>query len=330
MSDLRDESAEDIRLVLEPKSKNIPPEILMEHLFKKTDLENRFSLNMNVLQDGKMPRVLSLKDLLQNYINHGRNILIRRSNYRLKNIDTRLHLIEGFLVTYLNIDRVINIIRFNEKPKSDLQEEFDLSEIQAEAILNMRLRSLRKLEQFQLEEEKDLLLKERLNLEVLLEDEKSQWKKLSKELELLKLKLSSDKTFNRKTLIEEKEISENIEIPDFIEDEEVTVVISKLGWIKFVKGNITNPEEIKYREGDKERFLIKAKTSDKLLIFGTNGHIYTLLVNLLPSGRTNGEPIRLLTDLPNQTEIVNVLIFNSDLCAIVSSNVGDGFIIKHE
>ena len=330
LSDLRDESAEDIRLVLEPKSKNIPPEILMEHLFKKTDLENRFSLNMNVLQDGKMPRVLSLKDLLQNYINHGRNILIRRSNYRLKNIDTRLHLIEGFLVTYLNIDRVINIIRFNEKPKSDLQEEFDLSEIQAEAILNMRLRSLRKLEQFQLEEEKDLLLKERLNLEVLLEDEKSQWKKLSKELELLKLKLSSNKTFNRKTLIEEKEISENIEIPDFIEDEEVTVVISKLGWIKFVKGNITNPEEIKYREGDKERFLIKAKTSDKLLIFGTNGHIYTLLVNLLPSGRTNGEPIRLLTDLPNQTEIVNVLIFNSDLCAIVSSNVGDGFIIKHE
>ena len=330
LSDLRDESAEDIRLVLEPKSKNIPPEILMEHLFKKTDLENRFSLNMNVLQDGKMPRVLSLKDLLQNYINHGRNILIRRSNYRLKNIDTRLHLIEGFLVTYLNIDRVINIIRFNEKPKSDLQEEFDLSEIQAEAILNMRLRSLRKLEQFQLEEEKDLLLKERFNLEVLLEDEKSQWKKLSKELELLKLKLSSNKTFNRKTLIEEKEISENIEFPDFIEDEEVTVVISKLGWIKFVKGNITNPEEIKYREGDKERFLIKAKTSDKLLIFGTNGHIYTLLVNLLPSGRTNGEPIRLLTDLPNQTEIVNVLIFNSDLCAIVSSNVGDGFIIKHE
>ena len=330
LSDLRDESAEDIRLVLEPKSKNIPPEILMEHLFKKTDLENRFSLNMNVLQDGKMPRVLSLKDLLQNYINHGRNILIRRSNYRLKNIDTRLHLIEGFLVTYLNIDRVINIIRFNEKPKSDLQEEFDLSEIQAEAILNMRLRSLRKLEQFQLEEEKDLLLKERLNLEVLLEDEKSQWKKLSKELELLKLKLSSNKTFNRKTLIEEKEISENIEFPDFIEDEEVTVVISKLGWIKFVKGNITNPEEIKYREGDKERFLIKAKTSDKLLIFGTNGHIYTLLVNLLPSGRTNGEPIRLLTDLPNQTEIVNVLIFNSDLCSIVSSNVGDGFIIKHE
>jgi len=330
LSDLRDESAEDIRLVLEPKSKNIPPEILMEHLFKKTDLENRFSLNMNVLQDGKIPKVLSLKDLLQNYINHGRNILIRRSNYRLKNIDTRLHLIEGFLVTYLNIDRVINIIRFNEKPKSDLQEEFDLSEIQAEAILNMRLRSLRKLEQFQLEEEKDLLLKERFNLEVLLEDEKTQWKKLSKELELLKLKLSSDKTFNRKTLIEEKEISENIEIPDFIEDEEVTVVISKLGWIKFVKGNITNPEEIKYREGDKERFLIKAKTSDKLLIFGTNGHIYTLLVNLLPSGRTNGEPIRLLTDLPNQTEIVNVLIFNSDLCAIVSSNVGDGFIIKHE
>ena len=330
LSDLRDESAEDIRLVLEPKSKNIPPEILMEHLFKKTDLENRFSLNMNVLQDGKMPRVLSLKDLLQNYINHGRNILIRRSKYRLKNIDTRLHLIEGFLVTYLNIDRVINIIRFNDKPKSDLQEEFDLSEIQAEAILNMRLRSLRKLEQLQLEEEKDLLLKERLNLEVLLEDEKSQWKKLSKELELLKLKLSSDKTFNRKTLIEEKEIFENIEIPDVIEDEEVTVVISQLGWIKFVKGKITNPEEIKYREGDNERFLIKAKTSDKLLIFGTNGHIYTLLVNLLPSGRTNGEPIRLLTDLPNQTEIVNVLIFNSDLSAIVSSNVGDGFIIKHE
>ena len=331
LNDLRDESAEDIRLVLEPKSKNIPLDILMEHLFKKTDLESRFSLNMNVLFDGKLPKVSSLKDLLQNYIDNCRNILIRRSKFRLRNIDSRLHLLEGFIVTYLNLDKVISIIRFNDNPKSDLQKEFDLSELQVEAILNMRLRSLRKLEQIQLEEEKDQLLKERLGLEMLLEDEDSQWQKLSKDFELLKLKLSSNTSyFNRKTIIEEKGIVENLEIPEFIEEELVTVIISKLGWIKFVKGKVINNSEIKYREGDEERFLINAKTSDKILIFGSNGHIYSLQVNLLPSGRTNGEPIRLLTDLPNQTEIVNVIVFDSNLSSLVTSSIGDGFIIKHE
>ena len=331
LNDLRDESAEDIRLVLEPKSKNIPPDVLMEHLFKKTDLESRFSLNMNVLFDGKMPRVSSLKDLLLNYIDHSRNILIRRSKFRLRNIDSRLHLLEGFIVTYLNLDKVINIIRYNDNPKLDLQKEFDLSDLQAEAILNMRLRSLRKLEQIQLEDEKDQLLKERLGLEMLLEDENNQWQKLSKDFELLKLKLSSNTMyFNRKTIIEEKGILENLEIPEFIEEEEVTVIVSKLGWIKFVKGTVINTEEIKYREGDEERFLINAKTSDKILIFGSNGHIYSLQVNLLPSGRTNGEPIRLLTDLPNQIEIVNVIVFESNLSSLVTSNIGDGFIIKHE
>ena len=331
LNDLRDESAEDIRLVLEPKSKNIPPDVLMEHLFKKTDLESRFSLNMNVLFDGKMPRVSSLKDLLLNYIDHSRNILIRRSKFRLRNIDSRLHLLEGFIVTYLNLDRVISIIRYNDNPKLDLQKEFDLSDLQAEAILNMRLRSLRKLEQIQLEEEKDQLLKERLGLEMLLEDENNQWQKLSKDFEFLKLKLSSNTMyFNRKTIIEEKGILENLEIPEFIEEEEVTVIVSKLGWIKFVKGTVINTEEIKYREGDEKRFLINAKTSDKILIFGSNGHIYSLQVNLLPSGRTNGEPIRLLTDLPNQIEIVNVIVFESNLSSLVTSNIGDGFIIKHE
>ena len=331
LNDLRDESAEDIRLVLEPKSKNIPPDVLMEHLFKKTDLESRFSLNMNVLFDGKMPRVSSLKDLLLNYIDHSRNILIRRSKFRLRNIDSRLHLLEGFIVTYLNLDRVISIIRYNDNPKLDLQKEFDLSDLQAEAILNMRLRSLRKLEQIHLEEEKDQLLKERLGLEMLLEDENNQWQKLSKDFELLKLKLSSNTMyFNRKTIIEEKGILENLEIPEFIEEEEVTVIVSKLGWIKFVKGTVINIEEIKYREGDEKRFLINAKTSDKILIFGSNGHIYSLQVNLLPSGRTNGEPIRLLTDLPNQIEIVNVIVFESNLSSLVTSNIGDGFIIKHE
>ena len=303
----------------------------MEHLFKKTDLESRFSLNMNVLFDGKMPRVSSLKDLLLNYIDHSRNILIRRSKFRLRNIDSRLHLLEGFIVTYLNLDKVINIIRYNDNPKLDLQKEFDLSDLQAEAILNMRLRSLRKLEQIQLEEEKDQLLKERLGLEMLLEDENNQWQKLSKDFELLKLKLSSNTMyFNRKTIIEEKGILENLEIPEFIEEEEVTVIVSKLGWIKFVKGTVVNTEEIKYREGDEKRFLINAKTSDKILIFGSNGHIYSLQVNLLPSGRTNGEPIRLLTDLPNQIEIVNVIVFESNLSSLVTSNIGDGFIIKHE
>ena len=166
---------------------------------------------------------------------------------------------------------------------------------------------------------------------MLLEDKDNQWLKLSKDLEALKFKLSSNTSyFNRRTIIEEKEIVENLGVPDFIEEEEVTIIVSKLGWIKFVKGKVMNPEEIKYREGDEKRFLINAKTSDKILIFGSNGHIYSLQVNLLPSGRTNGEPIRLLTDLPNQIEIVNVIVFESNLSSLVTSNIGDGFIIKHE
>ena len=331
LSDLRDESAEDIRLVIEPKSKNITPKALMEHLFKKTDLEFRFSLNMNILLNGKIPKVSSLKNLLENYINHSRDTLIRRSKFRLNNIDARLHLLEGFLVAFLNLDRVINIIRFNHNPKFDLQKEFDLSDTQVDAILNMRLRSLRKLEQIQLEKEKDQLLKERFDLENFLESEKAQWRRLISELELLKSQLKSNEIFcNRKTKIEEATLIEDIEIPNLLDEEEVTVIISELGWIKSIKGKVLDPKEIKYREGDKEGFLIEAKTTDKILIIGTNGYVYTLQVNVLPSGRTNGEPIRLLTDLPNQIEIINVLVFKPNQKSIIASNIGDGFIINHD
>ncbi len=329
ISDLRDESAEDIRVVIEPKTRSISPEGLMEILFKRTELESRFSLNMNVLIDGKVPKVSSLRELLNEYLRHSRDVLIRRSKFRLENIETRLHLLEGYLVAFFNLDKVINIIRYNDEPKLDLQNEFDLTEKQAEAILNMRLRSLRKLEQIQLETEKDQLLKERLDLELLLENEQEQALRIKSDIESLKRKLSSHSDlFDRRTDIEEFKEVEQSEIPELIESEDVTIIVSKLGWIRVIKVRDLNPNEVKYREGDEQRFVLKANTSDKLLIFGSNGHVYTVLVSQLPSGRTHGEPIRLITDLPNQADIINVYVFNLGLRAIVASSAGDGFIIN--
>ena len=328
ISDLRDESAEDIRVVITPKNRGINPESLMEVLFKKTDLEARFSLNMNVLINGKIPKVSSLRELLDEFLRHARDVLKRRSKFRLENIETRLHLLEGYLVTFFNLDKVISIIRYNETPKLDLQNEFDLTEKQAEAILNMRLRSLRRLEQVELENEKDQLLKERLDLELLLEKEDKQWLHVKKDIENLKARLKTGgNLFERRTDIEESKEIEGLEISDLTEAEDVTIIVSKLGWIRVIKVRDVDPHEIKYREGDEQRFVIKAKTSDKLLIFGSNGHVYTILVSQLPGGRTHGEPVRLITDLPNQADIVNLFLFKPDLRVIVASSVGDGFII---
>ena len=328
ISDLRDESAEDIRVVITPKNRGINPESLMEVLFKKTDLEARFSLNMNVLINGKIPKVSSLRELLDEFLRHARDVLTRRSKFRLENIETRLHLLEGYLVTFFNLDKVISIIRYNETPKLDLQNEFDLTEKQAEAILNMRLRSLRRLEQVELENEKDQLLKERLDLELLLEKEDKQWLHVKKDIENLKTRLKTGgNLFERRTDIEESKEIEGLEISDLTEAEDVTIIVSKLGWIRVIKVRDVDPHEIKYREGDEQRFVIKAKTSDKLLIFGSNGHVYTILVSQLPGGRTHGEPVRLITDLPNQADIVNLFLFKPDLRVIIASSVGDGFII---
>ena len=331
ISDLRDESAEDVRVIIEPKTRSISPDGLMEILFKKTELETRFSLNMNVLINGKIPKVSSLRELLNEYLRHARNVLKRRSRFRLENIESRLHLLEGYLVAFFNLDKVINIIRYRDKPKLDLQTEFDLTENQAEAILNMRLRSLRKLEQMQLETEKDELLKERLSLEFLLDNEKEQWDQVRKNIESLKKKLASDQEYlKRRTTIEEfKEIQE-ITLPDLLESEDVTIIVSKLGWIRVVKIKDLNPSEIKYREGDNQRFILSAKTSDKLLIFGSNGHAYTVPVSQLPGGRTQGEPVRLITDLPNQADIIKIFLFKPKTQVIVASSAGDGFIVNHE
>ena len=331
ISDLRDESAEDIRIVIEPKSRSISPDGLMEILFKKTELESRFSLNMNVLIDGKVPKVSSLRELLNEYLKHSRDVLIRRSKFRLKNIETRLHLLEGYLVAFFNLDKVIHIIRNNDEPRLDLQREFDLTEKQADAILNMRLRSLRKLEQIELETEKDQLLRERLDLELLLENDQEQDIRVKRDIESLKKKLSfNSDLFSRRTDIEEFREVEQSEIPELVESEDVTIIVSKLGWIRVIKVRDLNPNEVKYREGDQQRFVLKANTSDKLLIFGSNGHVYTVLVGQLPGGRTHGEPIRLITDLPNQADIINVYVFNRGLRAIVASSVGDGFVINFE
>ena len=331
ISDLRDESAEDIRVIIEPKTRTISPEGLMETLFKKTELETRISLNMNVLINGKIPKVSSLRELLNEYLGHARNVLIRRSGFRSKNIETRLHLLEGYLVAFFNLDKVINIIRYRDKPKLDLQKEFDLTEDQAEAILNMRLRSLRKLEQMHLETEKDELLKERLSLEFLLDNELEQWKQVRKNIESLKEKFTIDQEyFKRRTVIKEAKDIQEINIPDLEESEDVKIIVSKLGWIRIVKIKDLDPSDIKYRDGDEERFILRAKTSNKLLIFGSNGYVYTVLVSQLPGGRTQGEPVRLITELPNHADIVHIFLYKSNVRAIVASSAGDGFIINYE
>ncbi len=333
LGDVRDESAEDIRLIIEPKSKNVDPGILMNALFKNSDLEIRFNLNMNVLIDGVTPKVCSLKEVLRAFLDHRRDVLQRRSTYRMGQIDKRLDVLKGYIIAFLNLDRVIEIIRNEDDPKAvmlaeDWGDGVYLNEPQAEAILNMRLRSLRRLEEMELKREHDELLEERKGLEELLADEGLQWGRISDQLK--ETKKTFGKAYDgglRRTQFSEAVEVEDVPIEAMIEREPITVVCSEMGWVRAMSGHIALDKELKFKDGDGPRFMFHAETTDRLLVFGANGRFYTVPASSLPGGRGMGEPLRLMIDLPNDAEIVDFFIHQPDRKLLVASTAGDGFVV---
>ncbi len=330
LDDVRDESAEDVRLVLVPKSRNIEAELLMEALFRHTDLETRASLNMNVLDQGVTPRVMPLKDVLQCWLNHRQDVLVRRSHYRLEKVNLRLEILDGYLIVYLNIDEVIRIIREEDEPKQELMKTFELTDNQAEAVLNMRLRSLRKLEEMELRKEYDQLVSERKKLEKILKSETEQWKVIRGDIEELKVEFTKDQNLGaRRTLIGKAPAPMAVDLDEaMIEKEAITVICSSKGWIRAMKGHGINPDEVKYKEGDRGQFALEAYTTDKLLVMASNGRFYTIGCDKLPPGRGFGEPIRLMIDVPNEVDLINLSLYQADKKMIVSRSDGRGFVVE--
>jgi topoisomerase-4 subunit A len=331
LEDVRDESAKDIRLVLAPKSQNVDAATLMEAVFRVTDLETRFPLNMNVLGADGAPRVMGLKEVLKEYLDHRKDVLVRRTKFRLGKIAERLEILDGFLVAYLNLDEVIRIIRYEDDPKAELIRKFKLSENQAEAILNMRLRNLRKLEEMEIKKEHAELRKEEKELKALLKSEHEQWSKISEELrEVRKAFDPKSGLGRRRTEFAEAPAETEIDLESLVEKEPVTIVLSDKGWIRTMKGHVEDVAEIKYKEGDGEGFVIKAMTTDRLMLFGTDGKFYTLDVSALPGGRGHGEPIRLLVDLGNDQSVAAAFLFLGERRFLVASSSGHGFFVKEE
>ncbi|PFG64896.1 topoisomerase-4 subunit A [Thioclava sp. ES.031] len=331
LADVRDESADDIRIVLEPKSRTVEPEMLMGMLFKNSDLEVRFSLNMNVLIDGRVPKVCSLKEVLRAFLDHRREVLLRRSQHRMDKIDARLEVLEGYIIAFLNLDRVIEIIRYEDEPKAMLMAEFELSDVQAEAILNMRLRSLRKLEEMELKRERDALIEERSGLEDLLASEKLQWKTIGGELKDIDKKFGRNAEGGaRRTGFAEAGEVEEVPIEAMIEREPITVILSKMGWIRAMKGHNALDAEVKFKDGDGPMFAMHAETTDRIVAMGSNGRAYTVLGANLPGGRGMGEPLRLMVDLPNEAEVTHLLLPKAGEKYLLASSDGDGFVCPGE
>ena len=328
LADVRDESAEDVRIVLEPRARNVDPEQLMAALYRVSDLEVRFSLNMNVLIDGRVPKVCSLKEVLRAFLDHRREVLVRRANFRLDKIAARLEVLEGYLIAYLNLDRVIEIIRYEDDPKAVMIAEFGLSDVQVEAILNMRLRALRKLEEIELRAERDGLLEERETLQAMLADEAAQWSRIADQLkEVRNLFGKSTPEGQRRTLITEAADVEPIDMDAMIEREPLTVILSRMGWIRAMKGHQPLDAELKFKDGDGPAFALHAETTDKLMVFASNGRFYTLPANGLPGGRGMGEPLRLMVELPNEAEVIAVFPWREGERYLVASKAGDGFVV---
>jgi len=328
IEDIRDESTTDVRLIIEPKSRNVDPDVLMESLFRQTDLESRFSLNMNVLDGGRVPRVMNLREVLLAFLEHRHEVLVRRNEYRLGKIEDRLEVLGGYLIAYLNIDEVIRIIREDNHPKAVLIKKFTLSDVQADAILNMRLRHLRKLEEIEIREEHVALTKEGVEIRALLKDKDKRWKTISDEITALRKRFGTDTELGRRrTEIGSAPSAVVIPLEAMIDCEPVTVVCSAKGWVRAAKGHLEKGAEIKFKEGDRHRFALHAQTTDKLIIFATNGRFYTVPVDRLPGGRGFGEPIRLMIDLPNDQEIVAMMVHEPTRKLLVASSDGRGFIV---
>jgi topoisomerase-4 subunit A len=333
LEDIRDESTTDVRIVLVPKSRNVEPGHLMEQLFRATDLETRFGLNMNVLDANQIPRVMALNEVLRAYLDHRRDVLQRRSRFRLGEIERRLEILEGYLVAYLNIDEVIRIIRHEDEPKPTMMRKWKLTDLQAESILNMRLRALRRLEEIEIKGEHKQLTAEKKDLTALLKSEEKQWEKIEEEVgELKKLYGPKTELGRRRTGFGDAPSAEIIPLEVMIEREPITILCSQKGWIRAMKGHVddTDPDKFKdakFKEGDRGRFELRAETTDKLLIFATNGKFYTIGCDKLPGGRGFGEPVRLWIDLANEHDIVTMMVFKPGQKLLVAGHDGRGFMV---
>ena len=331
LADIRDESAEEIRLVLEPKSRNVDAEILMASLFKYTDLETRVPLNMNVLRDGKVPVVMGLGEVLNAWLAHRRVVLQRASRHRLEKIARRLEILGGYLVAFLNLDEVIRIIRFEDEPKRELMKSFDLTETQAEAILNMRLRSLRKLEEIELRKEFSALTKEAAKLDELLASEAQQWASIAGDIREVRKQFGQDTEIGRRRTQFGDVPSIDIDIDEaMIEREPVTVVLSQKGWIRALKGHIEDTATLTFKKDDGPGFVLHAQTTDKLLLLATGGRFFTIGVGGLPGGRGAGEPLRMMVDLDETEAVVTVMIHQPGARLLVAATSGHGFVVSHD
>ena len=332
VADVRDESAEDIRLVIEPRARTVDAELLMESLFKLTELESRIPLNMNVLVKGRIPRVLGLAEALTEWLTHRREVLLRRSNFRLKQIEHRLEVLGGYLVAYLNLDKVIKIIRNEDEPKPVLMKTFKLSDVQADAILNMRLRNLRKLEEMEIRQEDKALRTERKKLKDLIGSETEQWKRIADEVKEVRAKFGPKTPLGkRRTTFAQAPVHDLAAIEEaLVEREPITVVVSEKGWIRTLRGTVSDLSGVVFKADDGPKFAFPAETTSKCLVFATNGRFYTLDAAKLPGGRGHGEPIRLFADLEQEADVVAVFRHQGGRKFLVASTEGRGFVVPED
>jgi len=329
LADIRDETTDSVRIVLEPRNRTINADVLTEQLFRQTDFETRFGLNMNVLDADNTPGVMNLRDVLAAFLEHRHDVLVRRSRHRLERIARRLEILDGFLIAYLNLDEVIRIVREEDEPKAELMKRFGLTDVQADAVLNMRLRQLRKLEELEIRNEHAALSDEQADLNALLANEKLRWKAITAEIAEIKKEFGADDALGRRrTSVGTPPAAVDVPMEAMIEREPITVLCSDKGWVRALKGHVTDVSDIRYKEGDRGRFIVPALTTDTLLIFATNGRFYTLGCDRLPGGRGNGEPLRLMIDLPEGAAPVAMLVHAPGRRLLVASDRGRGFVVE--
>lgn len=327
LGDVRDESTETVRLVLEPKARTIDPAALMETVFRATQLETRFPLNMNVLTADRTPMVLGLRGVIQAWLDHRGEVLVRRSRHRLTAVDRRLEILNGFLIVFLDLDEVIRIIREEDDAKAGLIRRFGINDTQAEAILNMRLRSLRRLEEMELKKEHAALEKEKRGLTALLGSDKLRWKRIGEEVAGIRDKFGSGALGDRRTSLTGPPAPVDVSFEAAVEREPLTVILSEKGWIRALRGHLADGGELKFKEGDKLRLLLPCQSTDRLCLFGTNGRAYTLRAGDLPRGRGDGQPIRLLAEMGNDAELCTLFVWHDGARYLVATESGRGFVV---
>ncbi len=329
LGDVRDESAEDIRLILEPKSRTVDPVVLMESMFKFCELESRIPLNMNVLSLGRVPQVMDLRQVLREWLDHRKEVLVRRTEHRLEQIARRLEILSGYLIAYLNLDEVIRIIRQDDEPKLVLMKRFSLNDVQAEAILNMRLRALRRLEEIEIRQEHEALGLEQAELRALLGSTDAQWNTISDEIRLVRNKFGSKTDLGRRRT--DFAVAPDVDVDleqAMIDKEPVTVVCSEKGWIRSMKGHLADTATLAFKDGDHGKFVLHAQTTDKLLLLASSGKFYTLDVSKLPGGRGHGEPLRLMVDVDAADAVIALFVHATARSLLVAASDGYGFVVR--